>query len=371
MAEAKASIEQTVESIASAASWDERVALIRRIPESFGTASHKGIYAAVAKRVYLPSLAPDFAFVHWREDYELPVIEQAYAAAVELTAGFTQVEAEQLTAAMRKDPRTVRIFRLLLGLTTQEFAAATGMVAEQVEGLHPLTNSRVKSVEEGGAVSEAVARACASVVDAAMAGSLFAAPSTAVRSKLDKPDTVAGWESVRKYAKDGVPLPMFLHQRYYGGAFRQLLDATSTKRGDILEDAVEALFVERGVPFVRTGSNNQEEVAQRFGLTVRPAPDFVIFSGTETLRAMLECKGANDGGTARDKASRFRALRGEAMRLGGTPLFAVLGGLGWARTADALGPVVRDTDGRTFTVPTLEEMLTVQPFPELVGSVAY
>jgi hypothetical protein len=34
-------------------------------------------------------------------------------------------------------------------------------------------------------------------------------------------------------------------------------------------------------------------------------------------------------------------------------LFAVLGGIGWRRTADALGPVIRDTDGRTFTLATL------------------
>jgi hypothetical protein len=29
-------------------------------------------------------------------------------------------------------------------------------------------------------------------------------------------------------------------------------------------------------------------------------------------------------------------------------------------------PVVRDTDGRVFTLSTLKEMLEVQPFPELV-----
>lgn len=80
----------------------------------------------------------------------------------------------------------------------------------------------------------------------------------------------------------------------------------------------------------------------------------------------LECKIANDGGTARDKAARYATLRAEANRLGGTPLFAVLAGLGWRRTADALGPVVRDTDGRVFTLPTLQDMLRVQPFPELI-----
>lgn len=83
---------------------------------------------------------------------------------------------------------------------------------------------------------------------------------------------------------------------------------------------------------------------------------------------MLECKGANDGGTARDKAARFRALRVEATRLGGVPLFAILAGLGWTRTSDALGPVVRDTDGRVFTIPTLQAMLSVQPFPGLAGT---
>ncbi|HSK80226.1 MAG TPA: hypothetical protein VLQ45_27475, partial [Thermoanaerobaculia bacterium] len=151
-----------------------------------------------------------------------------------------------------------------------------------------------------------------------------------------------------------------------GGSFRQLLDATSTQRGDILEDAVEELFQEKGVPFIRTGSHNQEEIARRFGLTVRPAPDFVVFDDSDTLRALLECKVANDGGTARDKAARYGTLRAEANRLGGTPLFAVLSGLGWRRTSDALGPVVRDTDGRVFTMPTLADMLLVQPFPGLV-----
>ena len=82
---------------------------------------------------------------------------------------------------------------------------------------------------------------------------------------------------------------------------------------------------------------------------------------------MLECKKANDGGTARDKTARFRNLRQEGQRLGGIPVFAVLSGLGWQRTGDALGPVVRDSDGRVFMLPTLSEMVTVQPFPDLVG----
>lgn len=93
----------------------------------------------------------------------------------------------------------------------------------------------------------------------------------------------------------------------------------------------------------------------------------MIFDHSQTLRALLECKGANDGGTARDKALRFERLRDESIRLGGVPLLAVLGGVGWARVNDTLGPVLRDTDGRVFTLATLPGMLTVAPFPSLLG----
>ncbi len=99
-----------------------------------------------------------------------------------------------------------------------------------------------------------------------------------------------------------------------------------------------------------------------------PAPDFVVFDDSGSLRAMLECKGTNNGGTARDKALRFQKLRAESVRLGGVPLIAVLGGIGWARINDALTPVLQDTDGRVFTLSTLNSMLEVSPFPGLVGS---
>ena len=102
-------------------------------------------------------------------------------------------------------------------------------------------------------------------------------------------------------------------------------------------------------------------------MTVRPAPDFVVYDSSDNLRAMLECKAANDGGTARDKALRFERLRAESVRLGGVPLVAVLGGLGWTRVNDTLGPVIRDCDGRVFSVSNLSEMLTVSPFPMLLG----
>lgn len=45
----------------------------------------------------------------------------------------------------------------------------------------------------------------------------------------------------------------------------------------------------------------------------------------------------------------------------------MLGGMAWTRVNDTLGPVVRDTDGRVFSLSNLDEMLTVSPFPDLVS----
>jgi hypothetical protein len=256
----------------------------------------------------------------------------------------------------------------MLGLTREEFAHSTTLAGEPV-GLKPLTSAKVDSMERtASSTNEAQARVAARTLRMVMDGSLFGEPPAGLLSKQAKPDTERGWVSVHQYATDGVPYGLFLHQRHYGGAFRQILDATSTLRGDLIEDAVEALFMEQRVPFIRTGAPNQAEIAARFEVRVTPAPDFVVFDATGSLRAMLECKGTNNGGTARDKALRFERLRDESIRLGGVPLMAVLGGMGWTRVNDALGPVVRDTEGRVFTLSTLHSMLEVSPFPSLIDS---
>lgn len=361
--------DEIAEAVARAADWNARVALIRQIPEQCGTGTQAAVYAQVAERVYAHVFQSEFAVVHWREDYELATIQTAYDAAHRATRGFVDVSRDRLTEVISETPVTLRVFRLLLGLLVPEFVEACTLAARRFE-VARVTQSAVENAERDGRISTAAARTCANVIDAVMTGTLFAdVPVTGeLRLKIDKPDTAQRWKTVQEYAAKGVPLAVLLHQRAYGGAFRQVLDATSTRRGDLLENPVEELFQREGIPYCRTGAHNQAETAQRFGLTIRPAPDFVVFdSRSGALRAVLECKMANDGGTARDKAARYRALRAEAQRLGGVPLFAVLAGRGWRRTADALGPVIRDTDGRTFGLANLTSMLETEPFPGLRG----
>jgi hypothetical protein len=360
-------IQNTINNIAEANSWDQRIAQIRLIPMKHGTDEHKAIYAEIARLLYVPHLVVDFAYVHEDHFYGREYFEQVYSDAYSATAGFTRVRQAELASVLLQNPKTLLVFRTITGLTKGEFAHATIMAGEPV-GLSPLKTTKVDTMERNGTpVTENQALVAARTLSQIIEGRLFGVPPRNFVSKQAKPDTENGWSSVHVYASAGVPFSLFLHQRHYGGAFRQVLDATSTKRGDLIEDAVETLFKENGIPYMRTGSHNQGDIATRFEVRVTPAPDFVVFDSSETLRAILECKGTNDGGTARDKALRFGKLRGESNRLGGIPLIAVLGGTGWARVNDALGPVVRDTDGRVFTLDTLSEMLEVTPFPSLVG----
>src|SRR5258706_3005718 len=200
-------IESTVETITHAPSWDDRVALVRQVPEQFGPQQHQSIYAQLAERIYVPSLAPNFAYIHWRDDYKLAPVETAYTRARKLTDGFQRVTVPDLQVAIESEPVTLRVFRLLLGLTTQEFAASTALVSDEL-GIKPVTNGQVKGMEGGSAPRGDAARCCAEVIDRAMRGLLFPAPAGEVKSKLDKPDTLAGWETVRTFDRDGGPLPV-------------------------------------------------------------------------------------------------------------------------------------------------------------------
>jgi hypothetical protein len=360
-------IDATVSQIVEAEAWNTRVRLIQQIPEEYGRARLPDVYAKLAQKLYVPELAPDFAYIHWRERLELAAVQVPYEQAYAVTEGFTNVTPDDLLHCLHFYPSTTRIFRLILAYTMSELAAAATLVAAEL-GVDPVAENQILIMEEGRRGKARSETILAETFARGVAGNLFPPPPFPdQRSKQDRPDLADGWETIRQYAREGVPLPVYLHQRYYGGAFAQVSNSTSSARGNILEDEVVRTLTEARIPFLRTGQTDQGEIARRFNLTVHPAPDFVIYDSHGSLRGMLECKAINNGGTARDKASRFGILRTEADRLGGPPVFAVLGGLGWARTKDALGPVVRDCDGRVFTLTTLPGMLTVDPLPSIAA----
>lgn len=351
--------------------WEDRIAAIRAVPAEFPGREHSAVYAEVGRRFYVDKLAPHFHIVPWPESYaDRTAFFEAYEAARSGTDDFTNIEPSDIEATITNGPRSLLIFRLLMGYTQQELADISKAFETDA-----LSKSAIGRLEAGGAVTARTAPAVAGVarlISAIVSGQGGYSVSDELRdkgfrAKTDKPDTVAGWATVSQFAKDGVPYSELLYQRFYGGAFRQLQDAGGSRKGDILEDATEALFRDNGVPYVRTVPGTQATAGRPFGITVQPAPDFIIHD-THTARALLECKSAGDGGTARDKAGRFASLRGESQRLGGIPVIAVLEGLGWRRVNDALGPVVRDCDGRVFTMGNLSELLEVEAIRTLVGT---
>jgi len=232
------SVAATVQAILSAGTWAQRIQQIRLVPQRHGTEDQGAIYAAVARELYMPHLAPDFAFIHESPFYETPHFFAAYDEAVRLTGGFRQVSEADLQAALLACPRTLLVFRTLLGFTKGEFAHATlatagpgrlaPLSASQVDAMeHSVIDAKVPSTPAALVRATAQAQIAAKTITMAMDGELFGEAPTKHKSKQRKPDTQDGWDSVREFAVNGVPLRVFLHQRHYGGAFRQVLDATS------------------------------------------------------------------------------------------------------------------------------------------------
>ena len=123
-------IQDTITKIAGTNNWDQRIAQIRLIPQNHGTNEHPSIYAEVARLLYVPHLAADFAYIHEDHFYGREYFEQVYAAADEATAGFKQVTEPELTSVLVSNPRTLLVFRTITGLTKGEFAHATIMAGE-------------------------------------------------------------------------------------------------------------------------------------------------------------------------------------------------------------------------------------------------
>ena len=79
---------------------------------------------------------------------------------------------------------------------------------------------------------------------------------------------------------------------------------------------------------------------------------------------VIESKVAEDGGTARDKASRIKNAC-EAARSRGLLPCAVIDGKGWSERPRAVLDIAIATDGRTYSLTTLTHLLDI---PEVTAS---
>ena len=93
-----------------------------------------------------PLISPTYTKTHF---YGREYFEQVYADADAATAGFTKVTEAELTSVLVKNPRTLLVFRTIMGLTKGEFAHATIMAGEPI-GLSPLSPNKVDAMERNG-----------------------------------------------------------------------------------------------------------------------------------------------------------------------------------------------------------------------------
>lgn len=295
----------------------------------------------------------------------------AYEALAAATANFEVVDSPTLTEAVLQIPRALIPLRMIVGLTHNELAVAMKLV----DASSTTSGSTLKKFERSPAPSITTARRRALVttaveaIRAVLAREILTVPQDAAanfHSKIDRDDTRDGWTSVSDAAVHGVPYSALLYHRYVGGAWRQVQDAYSEIKGDnVLEVPLEELLTAEAIPYYRAppGASGAAEAARRFGLS--PGPDFVIPDDEPAV--IIESKVAEDGGTARDKASRIQALA-LAGRRAGLVVCALVDGKGWSERPSALVDVVIATEGRTYSLSTLGQILSVNEIASVRGT---
>ena len=128
------------------------------------------------------------------------------------------------------------------------------------------------------------------------------------------------------------------------------MDASSSIKGDLLELAVVRLFEAHAIPFYRTRAREKLPGWEQ-------APDFLLPT-RERPTVAIEAKLAEDGGTARDKAARVERFCHEARQKEVFPI-AIIDGKGFFRINDVTAPIIRNTQGETYTLKTLERILKI------------
>lgn len=296
--------------------------------------------------------------------------DEAYGKLAGHTNGFTDVSQPRLTAALTEAPETLAPLRMILGFTHNELAWAM-----KLAHLGTITSgSTLKKFERSPAPVHTTAKraamidAIADAVVAVMDRSILQVPEAArefFHSKLDKRDTLHGWNTVAD-STGGVPYSALLYQRYVGGVWRQVQDAYSEVKGDnLLEQPIADLFDAHDIPYYRSGSgaSGASQTTETFGLS--PGPDFVLPEKSPTV--IIESKVAEDGGTARDKAARIKNAADAARDRGLLPC-AVVDGKGWSERPNALVDIVIATEGRTYSLSTLPHLLDIPEIIDLMPS---
>jgi hypothetical protein len=317
-------------------------------------------------RSYHALLTPLYHVVPWGDlivdrDRFYEIYERTRA----LMPDFAQANAGDIASVLEQYPASLMVFRMITGYTWNELSDILRNVRDTA-----VSAGKLKAFERCDALSDvpgpaernrAHLHSIAEAVWGIIRGELMRLPEDMpegeFRTRQHKVDTTDGWETVERCAAGGVGYVDLLYERYTCRPFAYVRDALSEKKGDILEKALMAFFEDEGIPYDPVPVNSVDGWLQ--------APDYFL-PDRESPVVALEAKIAADGGTARDKASRIERLALMCAEQD-VMVVAAVDGKGFRRFNDVMLPIIRNTEGRTYTLQNLEEMLEIDRIAALRG----
>lgn len=313
-------------------------------------------------RQYQTRLTPLYHAVPWSDwIIERETFLKIFRLTSELVGDFSVISAPRISETISRYPRSLMVFRLVTGYTWNEFSDIlltkldTGIQPQKLQQIE-----RAETIEDvPGRPSEDAIRKLGEALFGIVEKTLMVLPDDLdpdrFRSRQDKIDTEEGWASVHRCVTEGISLADLLYERYTGRPFAYVRDALSEQKGDILEDALENLLKEHRIPYDRITDNEIPGFEQ--------APDYALPDRQKPV-VVIESKLAEDGGTARDKASRIERLRHTCEKRA-IMLMAIVDGKGFRRFNDVLLPIIRNTRGYTYTLETLPSIVEVEQIRRL------
>jgi len=289
---------------------------------------------------------------------------KAFAVLDRQTSGLAKLTFGNVMAGVEEDLLVLVVLRCILGLSPSEWAhlASEAGAIKITQGAARSIDQRARAGQPLPDGKKSVTRARIEALvrtgcDAIVLGAPFVENSHIHR--FDKFDTRTGAASVLEAATKGVPYATLLYERLLGRPFASHRDAVSEHVGDILESAIQKLLVEKRVPFHKTGR------AERID-SFDQAPDFIIPS-VPAVQVVIEAKLTEDDGTARDKITRVQHLCEISRQGAGFEVIACVDGRGFSVRGKDIEKLLLATNGKVFTLKTLDRMTTATKLSEFIG----
>lgn len=285
--------------------------------------------------------------------------EQAYEVLKRHTAGFDDVESENILRALQESTLALIVLRTILGFTPSELAYVATEKSEQTisQSFARSLDRRIRIERQTWqSLSErdkkriaALVRATCELLHKGISGT-----SPDMLHRLDKADTRSGLDSLRHVSMEGVPYAMLLYERFLGRPFATHRDSVSELVGNVMEDAVEQQLRGARISYRRTGRAERLEGFDQ-------APDFVI-PDEWSPHIVIEAKITEDDGTARDKVTRIQHLAeiDRQQRQEGKPGFQIIAcidGRGFGVRREDMRKLLEATKGKVFTLSTLDQLV--------------